>query len=47
VAALRPRLRIFEVGVAYYGRSYEEGKKIGWRDGVKAVLAIIRFGFVD
>jgi RNA polymerase sigma factor (sigma-70 family) len=43
VAKLRPRLRIYEVGVAYYGRSYEEGKKITWKDGVKAILAIIRF----
>jgi len=47
VAKLRPRLRIYEVGVAYYGRSYEEGKKITWKDGVKAILAIIRFRFSD
>ncbi|MGA2498461.1 MAG: glycosyltransferase family 2 protein [Tepidisphaeraceae bacterium] len=47
VARLRPRVRIFEVGVAYYGRSYEEGKKITWRDGIKAVLAIVRFRFWD
>ena len=33
IAKLRPRLRIYEVGVAYYGRSYEEGKKITWNDG--------------
>ena len=32
VAKVRPRLRIYEVGVAYYGRSYEEGKKITWRE---------------
>jgi glycosyltransferase involved in cell wall biosynthesis len=47
IAKLRPRLRIYEVGVAYYGRSYEEGKKITWKDGVKAILAIIRFRFAD
>ncbi len=47
IAKFRPRLRIYEVGVAYYGRSYEEGKKITWRDGIKAVLAIIRFKFSD
>jgi len=47
VAKMRPRLRIYEVGVAYYGRSYEEGKKITWKDGVKAILAIIRFRFTD
>jgi glycosyltransferase involved in cell wall biosynthesis len=47
IAKLRPRLRIYEVGVAYYGRTYEEGKKITWKDGIKAVLAIIRFRFWD
>lgn len=47
VAKLRPRLRIYEVGVAYYGRSYEEGKKITWKDGIKAILTIIRFRFMD
>jgi len=47
IAKLRPAIRIYEVGVAYYGRSYEEGKKITWKDGVKAVLAIIRFRFSD
>ncbi len=47
IAKYRPRLRIYEVGVAYYGRSYEEGKKITWKDGVKAALTIIRFRFVD
>lgn len=45
IAKIRPRLRIFEVGVAYYGRSYEEGKKITWKDGIKAILTIIRFRF--
>jgi glycosyltransferase involved in cell wall biosynthesis len=47
VAKLRPPVKIYEVGVAYHGRSYEEGKKITWRDAVKAVLAIIRFRFSD
>lgn len=47
VAKFRPRLRIYEVGIAYYGRSYEEGKKITWKDGVKAILAIVRFRFTD
>ncbi len=47
VAKQRPRLRIFEVGVAYYGRSYEEGKKITWWDGVKAIATIIRFRFTN
>lgn len=47
IAKFRPRLRIYEVGVAYYGRSYEEGKKITWKDGIKAILTIIRFRFSD
>lgn len=47
IARMRPRLRIYEVGVAYYGRSYEEGKKITWKDGIKAILTIIRFRFTD
>jgi hypothetical protein len=45
IARLRPAVRIYEVGVAYYGRSYEEGKKITWVDGIKAILTIIRFRF--
>jgi len=36
--------RIFEVGISYYGRTYEEGKKIGWRDGFGALHAIIKYG---
>lgn len=47
IARIKPRLRIYEVGIAYYGRSYEEGKKITWKDGVKAILAILRFRFFD
>jgi glycosyltransferase involved in cell wall biosynthesis len=47
VAKMRPRLRIYEVGVAYYGRSYEEGKKITWKDGVKAILTILKYRFTD
>lgn len=36
--------RIYEVGISYYGRTYDEGKKIGWRDGVCAVYAILKYG---
>lgn len=36
-------VRIFEVGIAYYGRTYEEGKKIGWKDGVQAIYCIIKY----
>ena len=37
------RLKIFEVGISYAGRTYEDGKKIGWRDGVRAIWCIIRY----
>ena len=36
-------LRIYEVGISYYGRKYEEGKKIGWKDGFRAIYAIIKY----
>jgi glycosyltransferase involved in cell wall biosynthesis len=36
--------RIFEVGISYYGRTYEEGKKISWRDGFRALYAVIKYG---
>jgi glycosyltransferase involved in cell wall biosynthesis len=35
--------RIYEVGISYYGRTYAEGKKIGWRDGVRALICIIKY----
>lgn len=38
-------LRIYEVGISYYGRTYEEGKKIGWRDGFRALYCILKYGF--
>ena len=40
----RQRVRVYEVPVSYYGRTYDEGKKIGWRDGVAAIYWIVRFG---
>ncbi|MCA1907082.1 MAG: glycosyltransferase family 2 protein [Magnetospirillum sp.] len=43
VARLKPAPRIYEVGISYSGRTYEEGKKIGWRDGVRALYCIIRY----
>ncbi len=39
----RRRCRIYEVGISYYGRTYEEGKKIGWRDGVRAIYCILKY----
>lgn len=41
------KLRIYEVPISYHGRSYEEGKKIGWRDGVKALGVILYFWLID
>jgi glycosyltransferase involved in cell wall biosynthesis len=38
------KCRVFEVGISYYGRTYEEGKKIGWRDGLRALYVIIKYG---
>ncbi len=37
-------VRIYEVGISYYGRTYVEGKKIGWKDGVRAIYAILKYG---
>jgi glycosyltransferase involved in cell wall biosynthesis len=39
-----PRIRIYEVGISYYGRGYDEGKKIGWKDGFRAVYCILKYG---
>lgn len=38
-----PNVRIYEVGISYYGRTYEEGKKIGWRDGFRALYCILKY----
>jgi len=40
----RLNVRIYEVGISYYGRSYDEGKKIGWKDGVRALWCILKYG---
>ncbi len=39
-----PGIRIYEVGISYYGRTYEEGKKISWRDGFRAIYCIVKYG---
>ena len=39
----KSRCRIYEVGISYYGRTYDEGKKIGWRDGVRAIWCILKY----
>jgi glycosyltransferase involved in cell wall biosynthesis len=41
------RVRVFETGVSYAGRTYQEGKKINWKDGISAIGHIIRFRFLD
>lgn len=38
-----PKIRIYEVGISYYGRTYEEGKKIGWKDGFRAIYCILKY----
>jgi glycosyltransferase involved in cell wall biosynthesis len=38
-----PKVRIYEVGISYYGRTYEEGKKIGWKDGFRAIWCILKY----
>lgn len=42
----RQKLRIFEVGISYSGRTFEEGKKISWKDGVRAVYCIVKYGLL-
>ncbi len=41
-----PNLRIYEVGISYYGRTYEEGKKISWKDGFRAIYCILKYRFI-
>jgi len=41
-----PGIRIYEVGISYFGRTYAEGKKIGWKDGVRAIVCIVRYGLL-
>ncbi len=43
----RRKLKIYEVPISYYGRTYDEGKKITWKDGISALYCIIKFRFVD
>jgi hypothetical protein len=45
--AKRKGIRIYEVGISYYGRTYEEGKKIGWKDGFRAIFCIFKYRFFD
>ncbi|MBN2614791.1 MAG: glycosyltransferase family 2 protein [Bacteroidales bacterium] len=42
-----PNIRIYEVGISYYGRTYEEGKKINWQDGFRAIYCILKYNLFD
>ena len=47
VKVARRRLRIYEVGISYSGRTYEEGKKIGWKDGVRALYCLVKYSLKE
>jgi glycosyltransferase involved in cell wall biosynthesis len=47
VKVAKRRLRIYEVGISYWGRTYEEGKKIGWRDGLRAVWCLLKYSIKE
>jgi len=42
-----PKVRIYEVGVSYYGRTYDEGKKVNWRDGFHAIYCVLKYNIFD
>jgi glycosyltransferase involved in cell wall biosynthesis len=42
-----PNIRIYEVGISYYGRTYEEGKKINWKDGAKAIWCVFKYNLIS
>ncbi len=47
VKVAKRRLRIYEVGISYWGRTYEEGKKIGWKDGVRAIYCLVKYSLKE
>jgi len=47
VKIAKRRLRVYEVGISYSGRTYEEGKKIGWKDGVRAVYCLVKYSLKE
>jgi glycosyltransferase involved in cell wall biosynthesis len=47
VKVAKRRLRIYETGISYWGRTYEEGKKIGWKDGVRALWCLLKYSMKD
>ena len=47
VKVAKRRLRIYEVGISYWGRTYEEGKKIGWKDGVRCLWCLLKYSMKE
>ncbi len=47
VKVARRKLRIYEVGISYWGRTYEEGKKIGWKDGLRALYCLLKYSLKE
>jgi hypothetical protein len=47
VKVAKRRLRIYEVGISYWGRTYEEGKKIGWKDGIRALWCLLKYSITE
>lgn len=47
VKIAKRRLRVYEVGISYWGRTYEEGKKIGWKDGFRALFCLLKYTFTE
>lgn len=47
VKIAKRRLRVYEVGISYWGRTYEEGKKIGWRDGIRALICLAKYTLAE
>ena len=47
VKIAKRRLRVYEVGISYWGRTYEEGKKIGWKDGFRALFCLLKFSLTE
>jgi hypothetical protein len=47
VKIAKRRLRIYELGVSYWGRTYEEGKKIGWKDGFRALWCLLKYSITE
>jgi hypothetical protein len=47
VKIARRQLRVYEVGISYWGRTYADGKKIGWRDGFRALWCLAKYGWKE